>query len=1229
MYRPLRSLLDILAVLPLLAGVLLLAANTEPGRDLIVHGIAVASRGQVVLEGLGGTLPLAPRIKGLALHDPDGAWLRIQDVALDLDPWPLLRGEALGVTLVAEALTLERLPPPSEGEGAAGGLPFAVQVRHLRLARLGLDGVVPGAPPLTLEGDGLAATLADLAATLILTAPGRPDRYSLELGLARDRYRLDLAVQEAPGGLLAALLGPGQPSLEALGDWHLVAQAEGPATALALDATLAVGPLKASATALLDLQAQVATRFKLSAATTAGNLAPWGYPDIAWANLAVQAELCGPWTGPQVRAQVALADLAAPDLAGQVRLELIADLAGPPHLELTGELALERGPGPLLGLLGAARVALDLRQDGSAWQIANAEIAGAPARALVRGRVAADTLALAWTLDLRDLATLAPGWSGRVQAQGELAGHPTAPDLVADLTADAAYAGVGAGQLHGRLQASLAAPAGSLALTGDWAGQPVAIDLSARRDPDGALHLDLGDSRLAGVAAAGALHLPAGAAWPLGKIRLQARRLADLAPLLAPWTGPGLTGQLDADLSLDTKEARLVARGEGLGLAAAMGIGSLALEARVMDPLASPRTDATLRLRQVVAGAIGGDLAMTAKGPLTALELTTVASLSGPHGSLGLDLAGRLDGPARRLALSRLQARSKAGTLNLTAPAVLHLGEGLAVDRLRLGLGKGSIEVVGRLAPELDLNATVTRLPLAPLWFLAPDFPLAGTLDAQVRLVGPLAGPLGSIAIQGEGLRMTAGPARALAAVRASLRADLGQNGTQVDARVQLGPRSELRLRGGIAGRLPGATGALDLRADGRLDLALLDSLVGAGGRQIAGQAVLTTAIAGTLAAPRMDGSLSLADATLIDRGLGLALSAIGGTLRLTGERIHLGLRGRAGPGTIALEGEVGALAPGLPVDLRLVARDARPVQRDDLALSADAELSLRGRLPDAATLAGAIHIERLDIHLPERLPTAVAILEVRERGGGRTLPPPAPARSPPNLGLDLTLAAPRAVYVRGRGVDAELGGEVRLAGTLANPVIAGGFNLLRGQYSLVGQTIDFTRGRIGFDGATGIDPALDLEARVTAAGNTAILAVLGTATAPRIELRGEPEIPQDEVLSRLLFGVAGGRLSPLQAARLGLAAASLAGVGGGGPGLVDRVRSGLGLDRLSLGNGEGTLEGGRQFDDRIYLGARQGPRASEPQAVLRIEISPRLRLEADVGPTGGTRAGGAYEIEY
>ena len=128
-------------------------------------------------------------------------------------------------------------------------------------------------------------------------------------------------------------------------------------------------------------------------------------------------------------------------------------------------------------------------------------------------------------------------------------------------------------------------------------------------------------------------------------------------------------------------------------------------------------------------------------------------------------------------------------------------------------------------------------------------------------------------------------------------------------------------------------------------------------------------------------------------------------------------------------------------------------------------------------------------------------------------------------------------------------------------------------------------------------------------------------------------------MLSRLLFGVAGGRLSPLQATRLGLAAkfpgraqpgrewgAARAG------GIIDRLRTGLGLERLSLGSddqGEATVKGGRQLTDRIYVGARQGDRGGEPQGVLRIGITPRIKIEADIGAAGGTRAGAAFEREY
>ena len=520
---------------------------------------------------------------------------------------------------------------------------------------------------------------------------------------------------------------------------------------------------------------------------------------------------------------------------------------------------------------------------------------------------------------------------------------------------------------------------------------------------------------------------------------------------------------------------------------------------------------------------------------------------------------------------------------------------------------------------------------------VAADLPLAGILGAQVRLTGPLTAPVGSVDVEVRDLRLTAGRGRAISPSRIKVSAILGASGTDLDGRIETGSRSNLRLRGRIDGRPPSMAGALALRADGRIDLALLDPLLTAGGRQVSGQAVLATAIAGTLGAPRLDGTLRLEAVTLRDRTIGLALTGVAGTLRLAGDTVRLDrLAGRAGTGTVTLSGSVGVLAPGLPVDLRLVADDARPVQLDQLDVQGDADLSLRGRWDQGLTAAGTVRFSRIDIRLPERLPPSIAVLEVRERGGaGRAnQSPPPPATPLPPVALDLLLTAPRAVYVRGRGIDAELGGEVRLGGTLADPAVSGGFDLRRGEYDLVGQTLRFTSGRIGFDGAAGLDPTLDLEARVTAADSTAILAVLGTASTPRIELRGEPELPQDEVLSRLLFGVAGGRLSPYQAARLGLAAASFAGLdlGQNGPGLIDRVRTGLGLDRLSLGSnaaGDTGLEGGSNLSERVYLGLGQSTWAGEPTGVLRIEVSPRIRVEADVGPIRGTRAGVAFEHEY
>jgi translocation and assembly module TamB len=561
--------------------------------------------------------------------------------------------------------------------------------------------------------------------------------------------------------------------------------------------------------------------------------------------------------------------------------------------------------------------------------------------------------------------------------------------------------------------------------------------------------------------------------------------------------------------------------------------------------------------------------------------------------------------------------------------------DGLALGRLRLGLDAGgSAELAGRLAPLLDLDASIRQLPLDLVGAMLPAPPVTGRLDADLRISGRRDDPVIGLSATADALRLSTGPARSLPPARVVLQATRTGGRNEVGADMALGAASRLSLRGRIgAGRTP-AAGALDLRADGRLDLADLDSLLGIQGRQARGALVLDTRIGGVLKAPVVDGSLRIEAAAVHDRGLGLALTDIDGRLALGANALRIErLSGRAGRGSFSLSGRVGPAAEAIPVDLRLTAKDAEPLQGDRLQVHADADLSLRGEHPRDLTLAGRIDLHRLGIGLPERLPATVVSLPVRERGETRRpRPAAAPAPMPPaDLRLAVEIAAPDSVELWGQGIAAELGGRLRLRGTLARPEAEGGFRLVRGDYRLLGQRLRFTGGRIDFDGAAGLIPSLDLEARVTAAGSTAILLLSGPATAPRVELRGEPELPRDEVLSRLLFGVAGARLSPWQVTQVGLAAASLAGVQVAGADLLGRTRERLGLEQLWIGAGErGTaiLEGGRYIADGVYVGARQGNRAGETRGVLRVDLTPRLRLESDIGGRA-TRTGAAFEIEY
>jgi translocation and assembly module TamB len=327
-----------------------------------------------------------------------------------------------------------------------------------------------------------------------------------------------------------------------------------------------------------------------------------------------------------------------------------------------------------------------------------------------------------------------------------------------------------------------------------------------------------------------------------------------------------------------------------------------------------------------------------------------------------------------------------------------------------------------------------------------------------------------------------------------------------------------------------------------------------------------------------------------------------------------------------------------MPVDLRLEAQNARPLSSDLLTVNLDASLTARGDLAKRLLLSGNIHSNEAEIRIPKTLPTSVATLNV-QRPGEKPSPPSEPGGS---VDLDLSIDAPRRIFVRGRGLDAEVGGKVRVAGTLADPRPSGSFELLRGQYSLVGKTFKFSKGKVSFNGGSLANPSLDFEVSRSDANITAKLRIGGTARNPTVALSSTPELPQNEILAELLFGRSASSLSPFELAQIASALAELTGVVPGGINPLSSIRKSLGLDELTVGtsaSGKATLEAGEYIAPNVYLGVEQGASAGSTRAKVQVDLTKGLKVEGTVGAssgsaTGSTGEGGSsigvtYEFEY
>ena len=320
----------------------------------------------------------------------------------------------------------------------------------------------------------------------------------------------------------------------------------------------------------------------------------------------------------------------------------------------------------------------------------------------------------------------------------------------------------------------------------------------------------------------------------------------------------------------------------------------------------------------------------------------------------------------------------------------------------------------------------------------------------------------------------------------------------------------------------------------------------------------------------------------------------------------------------------------GLPADLAVTLNSARYADGTLLVATASGQLTVSGALMGSPRLGGNVRLEKAEIAIPDTFGDQSSLLNVKHEDA-----PPAvtetlkkiaansaggsSSQSSGSMRLDVTVSAPNQVFVRGRGLDAELGGQVRLTGPVDAIQPVGGFELIRGRMTILGQRVNFDSGLVSLTG--NLDPYVDFTATSPGDGITVFVRVSGPVSKLDIAFTSSPELPQDEVLSQLIFKRTLGDLSPLQLAKLAAAASELA--GGGGNSLTDSLRSAAGLADLDIVTDEAgntAVRAGTYLQDNIYVGVEAGTEG-------RSKVTIDLDLTDTIKATGTTTSDGEGSI--
>ncbi|MES5099735.1 translocation/assembly module TamB domain-containing protein [Agrobacterium sp. BA1120] len=707
--------------------------------------------------------------------------------------------------------------------------------------------------------------------------------------------------------------------------------------------------------------------------------------------------------------------------------------------------------------------------------------------------------------------------------------------------------------------------------------------------------------------------------------------------LLAALAAQQANGDVKGDVVLSNADGKIAATIRATGGTIAQGttrISKLAADLKIDDLLALA-ANGKVTAETINAGAVaisGLDLDINHSGTATTFDLNA------RYDNAPLTFKGSADtgsGPMT-VKLDALSATPRGIPVKLAQPTTIAVNNGtVRIAGLVIQTGNGRVEVNGTAGSTLDLNANIRALPANLANAFSPGLDAAGTISGTVAAKGAASDPSVDYDLTWSDAAVSQTRAAGLGALGIKANGRFAGGTLRLDTNVT--GQGGLTLSGGgtlgISGNRP-----LSMAFKGSLPFGAVAAQTAAQGFDVQGTAAIDVKIDGTASAPIITGGITTDGTRVTDVRRNLTINNLGATIGFERDRATISrLTGRlAGGGTISGTGSIGiAPAAGFPADLTITLNRAAYNDGTLFTTNASGTLTLKGPVLNSPVLGGTITLEKSAITIPERLPASLSQIDVKHKNA----PPAVRAQdrklnadkggsgSSSTIALDLQINAPSGIFVRGRGIDAELTGSLTVRGTAADPQVSGGFEMKRGRLEILTRRLDFTTGDITFGG--GLVPVLNMAAESTAGSTTVTVSVTGNANDPAFAFTSSPALPQDEVMAQLIFGQSMSKLSALQIARLADAAGQLA--GGRSTSLFDSLRSNLGIDDLDISTdseGQARVSAGKYLNDRTYLELEQSG-SSGAKAIINLDVGKGVKLRGEAGGDGEGAAGIFYEKEY